>query len=409
MAKLKVLVCPAHYLIDDRSHGSEYVWPVGLMRACVEAGDTEFVAISGQIGSGLTIPGVRTISLGFELSSRERVVGTAWFVAQYTKVALQVIRSWRPDVIHHLLPFRVGATFNPIILGSRRTMSVLGPVQSSHRVALGDEQGVSSGNYGATARRTTSMRLLSWQTAEVVARRLSGWTLKSATRVLAVNEAGRREVLQASGVKADILPFGVDTNRFVPAARADVGHHVTVFLVVSYLVARKRVSDVIKAFAFVVSRRSDVVLRVVGDGPAREELMAIARSLRLGEACEFAGHVPHERIAEEYGQADVVVSASASETFGMSLLEAMASGLPVISTINDGAIDIVDHRETGYLISVGDIYELAERMNEFCSEPALVRRMGIAGRTRAREKFSWGVTAGQVVGHYVSGATRKSR
>ena len=45
MAKLKVLVCPAHYLIDDRSHGSEYVWPVGLMRACVEAGDTEFVAI----------------------------------------------------------------------------------------------------------------------------------------------------------------------------------------------------------------------------------------------------------------------------------------------------------------------------------------------------------------------------
>jgi glycosyltransferase involved in cell wall biosynthesis len=179
--------------------------------------------------------------------------------------------------------------------------------------------------------------------------------------------------------------------------------------VVSYLVTRKRVSDAIKAFGLVVSRRSDAVLRIIGDGPAREELMALARSLRLGNACEFRGRVPHEQIAEEYGRADVLVSASASETFGMSLLEAMASGLPVISTINDGAIGIVDHGETGYLISVGDIYELAERMNEFCSEPALVRRMGMAATMRARERFSWGVVAGQVVGHYTSGVNGISR
>jgi glycosyltransferase involved in cell wall biosynthesis len=409
MAKLKVLMCPAHYLIDDRSHGSEYVWPVGLMRACAAAGDAEFVAIAGQIGSGLTIPGTRTISLGFELSSRERVVGTAWFVAQYTKVALQVIRSWRPDVIHHLLPFRVGATFNPIILGQRSAMTVIGPVQASHRVFLGDEVGVSSGNYGAVERRTAQKRPLSWQAAEVVARCLSAWTLKRATTVLAVNQAGRREVLQASGAKADILPFGVDTSRFAPVTRADAGHHVTNFLVVSYLVTRKRVSDAIKAFGLVVSRRSDAVLRIIGDGPAREELMALARSLRLGNACEFRGRVPHEQIAEEYGRADVLVSASASETFGMSLLEAMASGLPVISTLNDGALEIVEHGETGYLISVGDIYELAERMNEFCSEPASVRRMGQAARTRARERFAWGVIAGQVVGHYASGVNGISR
>jgi len=406
MAKLKVLVCPAHYLIDDRSHGSEYVWPVGLMRACVEAGDTEFVAISGQIGPGVTIPGVRTISLGLELSTRESVVGTAWFVARYTRIALQVIRAWRPDVIHHLLPFRVGATFNPIILGQRSATTVIGPVQASHRVFLGDEVGVSSGNYGAVERRTVQKRPLSWQAAEIFASRLSGWTLKSATRVLAVNEAGRREVLQASGVKADILPFGVDTNRFVPAARADVGHHVTVFLVVSYLVARKRVSDVIKAFAFVVSRRSDVVLRVVGDGPAREELMALARSLRLGEACQFVGHVPHERIAEEYGQADVVVSASASETFGMSLLEAMASGLPVISAVNDGSVGIIVDGETGFLVSVGDANGMALKMDRLRSDRDLVRRLGEAARQRVSDLFSWDVIATQMQGAYASTNTR---
>ena len=405
MAKLKVLICPAHYLIDDRSHGSEYVWPVGLMQACVAEGETEFVAIAGHIGPSLTISGARTMSLGLKLSSRESVVGTAWFVAQYTRVALQVIRSWRPDVIHHLLPFRVGATFNPIILGPRREKSVIGPVQATHSVFLGDEAGVSSGNYGPIARQKSHKRPLSWQAAEVIASRLSDWTLKKASTVLAVNQAGCNAVLQASGVTADILPFGVDTDRFVPVTRAIADHHVTVFLVVSYLVARKRVSDVIKAFAVVVSKRSDIVLRIVGDGPVREDLVALARSLRLGVACEFVGRVPHERIVEEYGQADVVVSASASETFGMSLLEAMASGLPVISTLNDGAIGIVDHGQTGYLIPVGDVHELAERMDELCSEPALVRRMGLAARLRARERFSWGVIARQVVGHYASGVT----
>ena len=409
MAKLKVLVCPAHYLIDDRSHGSEYVWPVGLMRACVEAGDTEFVAISGQIGSGLTIPGVRTISLGFELSSRERVVGTAWFVAQYTKVALQVIRSWRPDVIHHLLPFRVGATFNPIILGQRSATTVIGPVQASHRVFLGDEVGVSSGNYGTYAGLRPQKRPLSWQAAEIFASRLSGWTLKSATTVLAVNQAGRREVLQASGVKADILPFGVDTNRFAPAARTDAGHRVTAFLVVSYLVARKRVSDVIKAFAIVVSRRRDVLLRIVGDGPAREELMALVRSLHLEDVCDFYGRVPHELIAEEYGRADVVVSASASETFGMSLLEAMASGIPVISAMNDGSIGIIEDGETGFLVSVGDPNGMALKMDRLRSDRDLARRLGKAARQRVSELFSWDVIATQMQGAYASHHLRVAR
>jgi len=406
MAKLKVLVCPAHYLIDDRSHGSEYVWPVGLMRACVEASDTEFVAISGQIGPGVTIPGTRTISLGFELSTRESVVGTAWFVARYTRIALQVIRAWRPDVIHHLLPFRVGATFNPIILGQRSATTVIGPVQASHRVFLGDEVGVSSGNYGAVERRTVQKRPLSWQAAEIFASRLSGWTLKSATKVLAINEAGRREVLQASGINANILPFGVDTKRFAPAARADAGHHVTVFLVVSYLMARKRVSDVIKAFAIVVSRRRDVLLRIVGDGPAREELMALVRSLHLEDVCEFYGRVPHELIAEEYGRADVVVSASASETFGMSLLEAMASGLPVISAVNDGSVGIIVDGETGFLVSVGDPNGMALKMDRLRSDRDLVRRLGEAARQRVSDLFSWDVIATQMQGAYASTNTR---
>jgi glycosyltransferase involved in cell wall biosynthesis len=216
-------------------------------------------------------------------------------------------------------------------------------------------------------------------------------------------------VVAASGVKADILPFGVDTNRFAPAARIDAGHRVTIFLVVSYLVARKRVSDVIKAFAIVVSRRRDVLLRIVGDGPAREELMALVRSLHLEDVCEFYGRVPHELIAEEYRRADVVVSASASETFGMSLLEAMASGIPVISAVNDGSIGIIEDGETGFLVSVGDPNGMALKMEELRADRDLARRLGEAARQRVSELFSWDVIATQMQGAYASQHLRVAR
>ncbi len=405
MAKLKVLVCPAHYLLDDRSHGSEYAWPVGLMGACAALGDVEFTAVAGAVGVGVSIPGTRVVTLGTSLPDRESAVGLVSFVFSYTRVAVEIMRKWRPDVVHHLLPFRVGATFNPVILAVRGRRTIVGPVQSSHAVALDDEAGVSRGDYAFQPTRGRRWSGATWRVVEMVASSLSVRTLCGADAVLAANRAGADAVAEVSGVKASVVPFGVKADRFEPdVRRVPVGRHHVVFLVVAYLVARKRVDDVIRAVAIVASRRRDITLRIVGDGPERKRLSALALSLDIGSVCEFVGRVPHGRIVSEYHQADVLVSMSASETFGMSLVEAMACGLPTISSVNDGSVGIVEDGITGHLVPVMDVDRLARCIETYCSDRAMIGSLGRAGQARVRKYFAWDVIAPRIRREYDAGA-----
>ena len=400
MARLKVLVCPAHYLVDDRLHGSEYAWPVGLMRACSALGNIEITAVAGAVGPGVSVPGVRIVAIGTKLSDRESTIGLARFVLGYTKAAIAITRTWRPDVVHHLLPFRVGATFSPLILAGRGARTVVGPVQPSHTVALDDEAGVSRGDYGTMPIGPGRTGGASWRLVQAVASRLSARTLRKAGAVLAVNQAGAEAVMRASGVAPSLVPFGVDVDRFVPSPSGAPVRDRVVFLVVAYLVARKRVADVIRAFAIVASHRCDIALRIVGDGPERIILMDLARSLNLGDKCEFVGHVPHYRIVVEYQRADVLVSMSASESYGMSLLEAMACGLSVLSAENDGAIGIVQHGVTGYLVSNADVQQLAGRIHDLCSDRARACTLGRAAQARVRTQYSWNVIASRIMETY---------
>lgn len=393
-------MCPAHYLVDDQAHGSEYAWPVGLMRACAMAGDVEFVAIAGSVGRGVWLPETRLVSLGLDIAKSATVVGATQFIFEYTRASLQVIRSWKPDVVHHLLPFKSGATFNPLILSRPRAKTIIGPIQGSHRTSLDDEAGVAIGDYGAKPRRAKAGGRAAWRIAGAVARRLSSLTLERAGAVLAANQAGLTAATHAGAASARIVPFGVDTERFRPTDTRNLHRGWTTFVVVAYLVARKRVGDVIEALAIVARRRNDIRVRIVGDGPERQRLVALAQNLGVAAICEFVGRVPHDRVVEEYRKADVLVSASASETYGMSLLEAMACGLPVISTHNNGSHEIVENSRTGYLYPQSGVAQLAVYMEAFCEDPAAVRTMGRDARAHVETAYAWSIVARQLADKY---------
>lgn len=395
-------MCPAHYLVDDQAHGSEYAWPVGLMRACAMAGDVEFVAIAGSVGRGVWLPETRLVSLGLDIAKSATVVGATQFIFEYTRASLQVIRSWKPDVVHHLLPFKSGATFNPLILSRPRAKTIIGPIQGSHRTSLDDEAGVAIGDYGAKPRRAKAGGRAAWRIAGAVARRLSSLTLERAGAVLAANQAGLTAATHAGAASARIVPFGVDTERFRPTDTRNLHRGWTTFVVVAYLVARKRVGDVIEALAIVARRRNDIRVRIVGDGPERQRLVALAQNLGVAAICEFVGRVPHDRVVEEYRKADVLVSASASETYGMSLLEAMACGLPIVSARNDGSIGIVEDGITGYLWSAGDIKHLAFLMNVICDNTVAIGSVGRSALESINKDYAWRTVAKQYTNIYKS-------
>ncbi len=184
----------------------------------------------------------------------------------------------------------------------------------------------------------------------------------------------KRRTLEWLDVSKDIrvIPNFVDTDVFRPAKRrgAPAVVHVSNFRAV------KRSADAIRAFCLVRKRRA-ARLVVIGDGPERPAVEALAKRLRLD--VEFRGE---ERAIEALlGRASVLLSASEFEGFGLAPLEAMACGAAVVATDAGGISEVLG--DTGLIAPVGDVEALAQRTIEALDRPEL----GAAGRERAIAHF----------------------
>jgi N-acetyl-alpha-D-glucosaminyl L-malate synthase BshA len=146
----------------------------------------------------------------------------------------------------------------------------------------------------------------------------------------------------------------------------------------------KRVLDAVRILDRVV-QEAPAVLLMVGEGPERSSAQALARRLGLQDRVRFLG--TQERVEEIAGMADVFLLPSELESFGLSALEAMACGVPVVGSDAGGLPEVVAKGVTGYLRPVGDVEGMAERCLELLKDPELRRRMGQAGRRRAEELF----------------------
>ncbi|MDP3093699.1 MAG: glycosyltransferase [bacterium] len=106
------------------------------------------------------------------------------------------------------------------------------------------------------------------------------------------------------------------------------------------------------------------------------------KTMADGLDIEFLGHVPHLNLAEVFQRADVFVNPSFTEALGMAMMEAMASGLPVIATQTSGAKDLVEDGKTGFLVPIKDPLALKEKIKILMENPDLRKKMGEAGRER---------------------------
>jgi N-acetyl-alpha-D-glucosaminyl L-malate synthase BshA len=147
----------------------------------------------------------------------------------------------------------------------------------------------------------------------------------------------------------------------------------------------KRVHDIIRVLER-VNRTTPCVLLMVGDGPERASAQALARRLGIVDRVRFLGR--QDAIEEFTGIADLYLLPSELESFGLSALEAMACGVPVIGSDAGGLPEVVADKETGYLLPVGDIDGMAARALELLGNEKRRREMGQACRRRSSELFS---------------------
>jgi glycosyltransferase involved in cell wall biosynthesis len=180
------------------------------------------------------------------------------------------------------------------------------------------------------------------------------------------------------------VPNGVDLDRF--SNDLERGSNI---LFLGRLAPKKRVSDLIRAFARVESEFPETDLIVVGTGPREEDLAALAADLNVSHRVSLEGRVPDEAVTRHYATAGVFVLPSVWEGHPLTLLEAWASGAPVIATSVEGIKEFVDHRETGYLVPPESPDELAEGLRFALGNPEDAREWGRNARGLVEEEYSW--------------------
>ena len=160
------------------------------------------------------------------------------------------------------------------------------------------------------------------------------------------------------------VPNMVEEHRFVKNVsleRTPRADGKIVFLNVSMLIQGKGHIELLKAFSAAFSRRKDVTLRIGGNGNMREELEKLSKFLGISAQVKFLGLQSRNQVFQEMRDADVFVFPSHFETFGVVLIEALASGIPIIATKSNGP-ECICMPENGLLVSVGNVEELSEGM-----------------------------------------------
>jgi N-acetyl-alpha-D-glucosaminyl L-malate synthase BshA len=189
-----------------------------------------------------------------------------------------------------------------------------------------------------------------------------------------------------SGTLCDIevIPNFVDTERFHPSEHPRDAGAPPVAIHVSNFRAVKRVPWLVEAFAE-ASRGTDARLALVGDGP--EEPAALERATALGVLDRVDFHGMRDDLPELLARADVFCLSSSTESFGLSALEAMATGTPVVATRVGGVPEVVRDGETGYLVDRDDRAGFAARLRALFDDRARARALGAAARADAVERF----------------------
>ena len=294
----------------------------------------------------------------------------ASFIINAAIPAVRLTRAFRPAVLHVYF----GVPTGPVGLLASRLCHV--PYLLSLRG--GDVPGFLPDTLGWMHRIAAPFNRRVWDGAAVVV----------------ANSPGLRDLAQRSlqHGTVEMAPNGVDLDTYAPPAqpRADGVFRI---LFVGRLVAQKGARFILEALPHLLAEHGpDVEMVIVGSGSEEEALRKLAHDLDIQDHVRFAGWVGRDEMPACYQQADVFVLPSFEEGMPNVVLEAMASGLPIVTTDIYGNRELVKDGVNGYLLPVGDSEAIRVALSRLMADTALRSRMGRAARQMSLA-FGWDNTA----------------
>ena len=238
--------------------------------------------------------------------------------------------------------------------------------------------------------------------------------VRSAHRVLSNSPFGSRKIAEAYRRRAAVIEHGVD----FAAPDPDVVERLRdryslsgkrVAITVNHLHPRKRVDLFLAAVHYAAQSSGKVVALVVGDGPERAALQDLAAKLEMRDGVDvvFAGAVPENELPAHYALGDVYVHTGREESFGLSVIEAMSLGLPVVSVDEGGPRDTVMDGVNGYLAEASP-EALGTAISHLFANHARLTMMGQAGARYVSTHYSWEAGARTLL-HILDTVGRKLR
>lgn len=243
--------------------------------------------------------------------------------------------------------------------------------------------------------------------------------IRNVDRLIAQCPAERAELVDdyhADARKVVIIPSAVNTRVFRPIPQTDARRRIgldlagKVIVYIGRMLPRKDIRNIVRALALLLQQEdsclhspaSPLTLMIVGGEtvepdpvatPEIGELQRLARELGVSEHVRFIGKRQANELRDYYSAGDVVVTTPWYEPFGLTPLEAMACGRPVIGSAVGGITFTIKDGETGLLVPPRDPVALAASLQQLLSQPELSIRMGVAARKRVEREFTWSIVA----------------
>jgi glycosyltransferase involved in cell wall biosynthesis len=232
-------------------------------------------------------------------------------------------------------------------------------------------------------------------------RRAMKAVLDHASAVIIGCESFRAEVIENHGTEEErftIVPGAVDTARFFPSAQGEKSPLQLLFH--GRADNRKGLLDTLQSWKILSERAVPFQGIVSGIGPDLEEARAFVRKEELERHVRFLGAVDYASVPEVYAAADIFVTPTYAEGFSNTVLEAMASGLPVIGGRAVGVVDVIEDGRNGILIEPGDVGALSDVQERLIGDGMLRMRLRTEALKDVTERYSWPVVCRAIDGVY---------
>ncbi len=201
------------------------------------------------------------------------------------------------------------------------------------------------------------------------ARRIARLVLRRASGVTAVSTHLAEKVAAVTGLDPEqivVQPMPLDVDRYARRSRGGGG-----VVTVGRLVKQKNIAVLLEAMALLKARRSELQLKIVGDGPERRSLQYKAEQLGIAAQTRFEGSVSPEIVPDVIGDADVFVFPAIKEGLGLAAAEALMLGVPVVASVQGGGVtDIVPPEGAGRLVDSADAHQMAYAIEQLLENPA---------------------------------------